>query len=165
MLNDSNVLSVQCPLYGKARPEPAEGAPLRPMLPDLDTVEDGLIFRQCVRDRVVDSQADNQQFLASEEEGEVGELLAGFTKKEQRKILRKLAKMEAQGKGHRSEKKKRKHKHRRHYSDSSEDGGRGKAEVRSDRSDSSPDREKRKRRHHSQSRDKHRTKSKRSHMH
>ena len=64
------------------------GAPLRPVLPDLDTVEDGMIFKQCVRDRVVDSMASNQQILASDEETEVQEMLAGFSSKERKRILR-----------------------------------------------------------------------------
>ena len=65
------------------------GAPLQPApLPDLDTMEDGLIFKQCVRDRVVDSSASNQQILASDEETEVQELLAGFSRKEQKRILK-----------------------------------------------------------------------------
>ena len=64
------------------------GAPLRPILPDLDTVEDGMIFKQCVRDRVVDRMASNQQILASDEETEVQEMLAGFSSKERKRILR-----------------------------------------------------------------------------
>lgn len=63
-------------------------APLQPMLPDLDMVEDGLIFKQCVRDRVVDSLAGNQQILASDEETQVQELLSGFSKRERKKILK-----------------------------------------------------------------------------
>ena len=47
-----------------------------------------MIFKQCVRDRVVDSTASNQQILASDEETEVQEMLAGFSKKERRRILR-----------------------------------------------------------------------------
>ena len=66
----------------------SSGAPLRPMLPDLDTVEDGMIFKQCVRDRVVDSMASNQQILASDEETEVQEMLSGFSSKERKRILR-----------------------------------------------------------------------------
>ena len=58
------------------------------MLLDLDTVEDGMIFKQCVRDRVVDSAALNQQILASDEETEVQEMLAGFSRKERKRILR-----------------------------------------------------------------------------
>ena len=58
------------------------------MLPDLDTVEDGMIFNQCVRDRVVDSMASNQQILASDEETEVQEMLSGFSSKERKRILR-----------------------------------------------------------------------------
>ena len=73
---------------------PHTAAPLKPILPDLDTIEDGLIFRQCVRDRVINPLARNQQILASEDEGEglegreVQQLLEGFSEKEKRKILR-----------------------------------------------------------------------------
>ena len=59
-----------------------------PTLPDLDTVEDGLIFKKCVRDRVVDAEADNQQIIASDEETEMQELLAQFSENKQQKILR-----------------------------------------------------------------------------
>ena len=47
-----------------------------------------MIFKQCVRDRVVDSAALNQQILASDEETEVQEMLAGFSRKERKRILR-----------------------------------------------------------------------------
>ena len=67
-------------------------------LPDLDTVEDGLIFKQCVREAIVDTAAANQQILASEDEEMVGdqyeELLTGFSKKERKRILKKLQKMD-----------------------------------------------------------------------
>ena len=66
--------------------------PIVPSLPDLDTVEDGLIFKKCVRDRVVDLQADNQQIIASDEETEMQELLAQFPDKKRRKILKYVSK-------------------------------------------------------------------------
>lgn len=53
-----------------------------------DGGEDGLMFRQCVRDRVVDSSAGNQQILASDEETEIHDLLAGMSSKEKKKVLR-----------------------------------------------------------------------------
>lgn len=53
-----------------------------------DSTEDGLTFRQCVRDRVVDSTAGNQQILASDEETEIHDLLAGMGEKEKRKMLK-----------------------------------------------------------------------------
>ena len=84
---------MQCPTTQLSLPHTA--APLKPILPDLDTIEDGLIFRQCVRDRIVNPLARNQQILASEDEGdggvegrEVQQLLEGFSEKEKRKILR-----------------------------------------------------------------------------
>lgn len=90
----------ECPYFGKPRPpapptgEGGDGVShvvVKP-LPDIDTVEDGLVFRQCVRGRVVDDAALNQQLVASgDEDGEAGalqELLAGFSRKQQRRILR-----------------------------------------------------------------------------
>ena len=61
---------------------------MRPILLDMDTVEDGLIFNQCVRDRVVDDRAGNQQILASDDETEIQDLLAGLGEKERGRILR-----------------------------------------------------------------------------
>ena len=78
------------------------GEPLKPTLPDLDTVEDGLIFRQCVRDRVVDPTADNQQivtFQEEEEEGGLGEMLAGFSRKERKRILKYVSREAGEGGG------------------------------------------------------------------
>ena len=63
-------------------------AAVQPVSLNLDSVEDGLMFRQCVRDRVVDSSASNQQILASDEETEVQDLLAGMGSKEKKKMLR-----------------------------------------------------------------------------
>eukprot|EP00731_Ephydatia_muelleri_P007665 Em0004g3a len=99
----------ECPLFGKAKAKATEG-PIVPSLPDLDTVEDGLIFKKCVRDRVVDLQADNQQIIASDEETEMQELLAQFPDKKRRKILKKLAKMESKE----VEKPKKPCKHKKH---------------------------------------------------
>ena len=72
----------KCPLYGQAKPLDTSGGqnsasgttkagPL-PLL-DLDMVEDGLIFKQCVREAIVDGSAANQQILASEGEGDAEE--------------------------------------------------------------------------------------------
>lgn len=58
------------------------------MLLSQDSGEDGLIYRQCVRDRVVDSSACNQQILASDDETEIQDLLAGMSSKEKKKVLR-----------------------------------------------------------------------------
>ena len=58
------------------------------MLLDMDSMEDGLIFKQCVRDRVVDDKAGNQQILASDDETEIHDLLAGMGEKERRRILK-----------------------------------------------------------------------------
>ena len=64
------------------------GTIAKPVSLGLDSVEDGLMFRQCVRDRVVDSSAGNQQILASDEETDIHDLLAGMGSKEKRKMLR-----------------------------------------------------------------------------
>lgn len=87
----------QCPLFGQAKPTPAGPLPL----PDLELMEDGLMFRQCVKDKVVDGRAANQQIIPSDEEGvdEYAELLAGFSKKERKKILKKLSKMDPSEEG------------------------------------------------------------------
>ena len=86
----------ECPYYGKPRPPPpSEGGegpagPAVAPLPSLEVMEDGLVFRQCVRGRVVDDDARNQQIVASGDEGDddLQQLLAGFSRKQQRKILR-----------------------------------------------------------------------------
>ena len=60
----------------------------QPVSVSQDSVDDGLMFRQCVRDRVVDSSASNQQILASDEETEIQDLLTGMDSKERKKMLR-----------------------------------------------------------------------------
>lgn len=115
-----------CPLFGKAKPvavaEPSEAgeeeaAAVAPApLPDIDTVEDGLIFKQCVRDKIVDSMADNQQILASDDETEIQDLMAGLSKKERKRVLKKLShlKSKEEGVASTSVKKKRKKKDKDH---------------------------------------------------
>jgi len=58
----------QCPLYGKAK-EPKksddkskDGKEDKPNVDDKqnDLMQDGLVFKQCVRDKVVDRRAHNQ---------------------------------------------------------------------------------------------------------
>ncbi len=58
------------------------------------------MFRQCVKDKVMDSRAANQQIIPSggeeeeEEDKEYGGLLEGFSKKERKRILKKLSRMD-----------------------------------------------------------------------
>ena len=61
---------------------------LQPVSLSQDSVDDGLMFRQCVQDRIVDSRASNQQILASDEETEIQDLLTGMGSKEKRRMLR-----------------------------------------------------------------------------
>lgn len=87
----------ECPLFGKlklrTKTEEVEGTEQSEPAP-LTSMEDGLMFRQCVRDRVVDSGASNQQILASDEETELHDLLATMGEKEKKKLLRKLARIQ-----------------------------------------------------------------------
>ena len=113
-MSEHACIYLQCPLYGKAKPVGESATPLPAPLPDLDTLEDGLIFKQCVKDRVVDDMADNQQIILSDdEETRIGELLSGLSKKERKRVLKKLAKSGAgrveEGKGDSEKKLKRKH--------------------------------------------------------
>lgn len=89
----------ECPLFGKIKPSAVGGeAPTaQPAPPSQHSGEDGLMFRQCVRDRVVDPTASNQQLLPSDEETEIQDLLATMSSKERKKVLRKLARIEAKG--------------------------------------------------------------------
>ena len=61
---------------------------LQPVSLSQDSVDDGLMFRQCVQDRMVDSSASNQQILASDEETEIQDLLSGMDSKERKKMIR-----------------------------------------------------------------------------
>ena len=59
-----------------------------PILTDWDTIDDGLMFKQCAKDRVVDSADPLQQYVHSDEETEVHEMLAQFSPKQRRRILK-----------------------------------------------------------------------------
>ena len=89
----------ECPLFGKIKPSAivnqpgAEENTAEPQAPQ--GVADRLTFRQCVRDRVVDSGASNQQILASDDETELHDLLATMDSRGKKKMLRKLARIEA----------------------------------------------------------------------
>jgi hypothetical protein len=86
----------ECPLFGKLKSSTVkEEATSQPVSVSQDSVDDGLMFRQCVRDRVVDSSASNQQILASDEETEIQDLLTGMDSKERKKMLRKLKRIQA----------------------------------------------------------------------
>ena len=105
----------ECPLFGKIKPSviekmvegDSESAEAQPVSQSTD---DGLMFRQCVRDRVVDGRASNQQILASDDETELHDLLATMDSKGKKKMLRKLARIEAQGADKDSGPKKKKRK-------------------------------------------------------
>lgn len=118
-------------------------------------MEDGLIFKQCVRDRIVDDAADNQQIIVSDDETQIGELLSGLSKKERKRVLRKLTKSGGvDGKGPSKKEKKRRHSKKHHKvkkqpskkakvdSSSSESESERESETESDRD------RKRKRKHH-----------------
>ncbi len=89
-------------------------------------MDDGLVFNQRVLEKQNNSQDPNQQLLVSDEDGsDLDDLFAGFSKKERKKILRKLAKMNSGSDSEEEVKKKKKsrskgkdRKHRRgrkHY--------------------------------------------------
>ena len=123
----------ECPLFGKINPasilKAEEEGDAAPPLQAPESMYDGLSFRQCVRDRVVDSGASNQQILASDEETELHDLLATMDSRGKKKMLRKLARIESKdatgdGGGLKKRKKKRKkesksrersHKRSRHH--------------------------------------------------
>ena len=137
----------ECPLFGKIKPS-AIGNPEAEETTEPQAapqgVEDGLMFRQCVRDRVVDARASNQQILASDDETELHDLLATMDSHGKKKMLRKLARIEArdiagddgaQNKKHKkaSKSKSRDSKSRRH----DRDGGKKVKRRRHDGTDSS----------------------------
>ena len=110
----------ECPLFGKIKPPKVEeGATVvQPVLPSLDAVEDGLMFKQCVRDRVVDTRASNQQILASDDETELQDLLATMSSREKKKMLRKLARIQEKDTAVQRSKK---HKHKKRSKHRSKD--------------------------------------------
>ena len=59
-----------------------------PILTDWDSVDDGLQFKQCVKDRIVDTTDPLQQYVVSDDETETTELLAQFSPKQRKRILR-----------------------------------------------------------------------------
>ena len=88
----------ECPLFGKIKPSAVEAPEVAEESKEPQTVQsesDGLAFRQCVRDRVVDGRASNQQILASDDETELHDLLATMDSRGKKKMLRKLARIEA----------------------------------------------------------------------
>ncbi len=90
------------------------------------------MFRQCVKDKVVDSRAANQQIIPSgreeddedeDEDKKYGELLEGFSKKERKSILKKISRMDGHEGGgdterHKLDRHKKKSKKRNRVSDS-----------------------------------------------
>ena len=88
----------ECPLFGKIKPSAVVAPEVAEESKEPQTVQsesDGLAFRQCVRDRVVDGRASNQQILASDDETELHDLLATMDSRGKKKMLRKLARIEA----------------------------------------------------------------------
>ena len=59
-----------------------------PILTNWDTIDDGLKFKQCVKDRVVNKEDPLQQFVVSDNETEVVDLLAQFSPRQRKRILR-----------------------------------------------------------------------------
>ena len=106
----------QCPLFGQLKPDKGDDQVVgesHASLEDSHTpLEDGLVFNQRALDRVINPDAPNQQVVVSDEDGsDLDDLLAGFSKKERKKILRKLAKMrDSDSEEEEKPKKKKKHK-------------------------------------------------------
>ena len=51
-------------------------------------MDDGLQFKQCVKERIVDTTDPLQQYVVSDDETETTELLAQFSPKQRKRILR-----------------------------------------------------------------------------
>jgi hypothetical protein len=83
-----------CPMYGQNKSqEDLESSLPKSSLADLDTAEDGFIFKQCVRDRVINSGASNQQILASDDDDNdiSQQILDQLSDKDKRKLLKCVA--------------------------------------------------------------------------
>ena len=59
-----------------------------PIITNWDALDDGLQFKQCVKDRVVDGDDPLQQFVHSDDETEMIDLLTQFSPKQRKKILK-----------------------------------------------------------------------------
>ena len=61
-----------------------------PIITDWDSINDGLKFKQCVKDRVIDSSDPLQQFVVSDddEEKELAKLLEQFPPEQRKRLLK-----------------------------------------------------------------------------
>ena len=61
-----------------------------PIITDWDSINDGLKFKQCVKDRVIDSSDPLQQFVVSDddEEMELAKLLEQFPPEQRKRLLK-----------------------------------------------------------------------------
>ncbi len=59
-----------------------------PIITNWDALDDGLKFKQCAKDRVVDGSDPLQQFVHSDDETEMIDLLAEFSPKQRKRILK-----------------------------------------------------------------------------
>ena len=61
----------------------------QPVITDWDSINDGLRFKQCVRDRIVDKNDPLQQFVVSDDESkEMEDILAQFSPKQRKRIMK-----------------------------------------------------------------------------
>ena len=59
-----------------------------PIITNWDALDDGLKFKQCVKDRVVNSDDPLQQYVVSDDETEMVDLLAQFSPKQRKRIMK-----------------------------------------------------------------------------
>lgn len=61
----------------------------QPIITDWDSINDGLRFKQCVKERVIDTKDPLQQFVVSDdEETAITDMLAQFSPHQRKKILK-----------------------------------------------------------------------------
>ena len=61
---------------------------IEPILTNWDTIEDGLKFKQCARERRNNPDDPLQQYVVSDEEDEMADMLAQFSPRQRKKILK-----------------------------------------------------------------------------
>ena len=61
---------------------------IEPILTNWDTIEDGFKFKQCARERRNNPGDPLQQFVVSDEEDEIADMLSQFSPHQRKKILK-----------------------------------------------------------------------------
>jgi hypothetical protein len=61
----------------------------QPIITDWDSIDDGLKFKQCAKERSINSSDPLHQFVVSDDEGtEIDQILSQFSPRERKKILK-----------------------------------------------------------------------------